>query len=148
MSLRRNSITSPHRNPHQALTRMNAFSRSGRIASASLAMSSTSTIAAVTIPKHGAVWLGLEAAGRENGGDEIATERFGGSATGRSAVAYPDAWACHSPVLKMAELLAGWLKRCVDCQRVRGSPAKDGARRQFITAKGRELMSSVDVSGQ
>jgi len=71
-------------------------------------------IGGVTIPKHSAVWIGLEAAGRENGGDEIATAGDGKVLRQRHWAFGSGIHRClgmHLARLEMAEFVTEWLSR-------------------------------------
>ncbi|HUH69240.1 MAG TPA: cytochrome P450 [Mycobacterium sp.] len=71
-------------------------------------------IGGVTIPKHSAVWLGLEASGRENGGDEIATASDGKILRQRHWAFGSGIHRClgmHLARMEMTEFLTEWLSR-------------------------------------
>ena len=71
-------------------------------------------IGGVTIPTHSAVWLALEAAGRENGGDEISTASDGEVLRQRHWAFGGGIHRClgmHLARLEMAAFLTEWLSR-------------------------------------
>jgi cytochrome P450 len=71
-------------------------------------------IGGVTIPAHSAVWLALEAAGRENGGDEISTASDGEIQRQRNWAFGGGMHRClgmHLARLEMAAFLTEWLSR-------------------------------------
>jgi len=71
-------------------------------------------IGGVTIPARSAVWLALEAAGRENGGDEIATASDGKILRQRHWAFGSGIHRClgmHLARLEMAEFVTEWLSR-------------------------------------
>ena len=75
------------------------------------------TIGGVTIPAHSSVWLALEAAGRENGGDEIATGGSGEIQRQRNWAFGGGMHRClgmHLARLEMAAFLTEWLSRIPD----------------------------------
>jgi cytochrome P450 len=72
------------------------------------------TIGGVTIPAHTAVWLALEAAGRENGGDEISTAGTGEIQRQRNWAFGGGMHRClgmHLARLEMDAFLTEWLNR-------------------------------------
>jgi cytochrome P450 len=72
------------------------------------------TISGVTIPAHSAVWLALEAAGRENGGDEISTAGTGEIQRQRNWAFGGGMHRClgmHLARLEMDAFLTEWLNR-------------------------------------
>ena len=72
------------------------------------------TIGGVTIPAQSAVWLALEAAGRENGGDEISTASDGKIRRQRHWAFGAGMHRClglYLARLEMAEFLTEWLSR-------------------------------------
>jgi cytochrome P450 len=71
-------------------------------------------VGGVTIPAHSNVWLALEAAGRENGGDEISTASNGEIRRQRHWAFGAGMHRClgmHLARLEMAEFLTQWLSR-------------------------------------
>ena len=71
-------------------------------------------IGGVTIPANTAVWLALEAAGRENGGDEIATDDNGEVRRQRHWAFGAGMHRClgmHLARLEIAEFVGEWLRR-------------------------------------
>ena len=71
-------------------------------------------IGGVTIPAHSAVWLALEAAGRENGGDEISTASNGEIRRQRHWAFGGGMHRClglHLARLEMAAFVTEWLSR-------------------------------------
>jgi cytochrome P450 len=82
------------------------------------------TIGGVTIPAQSSVWLALEAAGRENGGDEIST-------AGDGKIRRQRHWAFGSGMhrclglylarLEMAEFVTEWLRRIPQFELAAGS---------------------------
>jgi cytochrome P450 len=71
-------------------------------------------IGGVTIPAHNNVWLGLEAAGRENGGDEISTDDNGAVRRQRHWAFGAGMHRClgmHLARLEIAEFVTEWLGR-------------------------------------
>jgi cytochrome P450 len=72
------------------------------------------TIGGVTIPKHSSVWLALEAANRENGGDEISAAADGEIRRQRHWAFGAGIHRClgmHLARLEMAAFLTEWLTR-------------------------------------
>jgi cytochrome P450 len=72
------------------------------------------TIDGVTIPAHSAVWLGLEAAGRANGGEQIATTSNGEIRRQRHWAFGAGMHRClgmHLARLEMDAFLTEWLGR-------------------------------------
>jgi cytochrome P450 len=71
-------------------------------------------IGGVTIPAHNNVWLGLEAAGRENGGDEISTDDNGAVRRQRHWAFGAGMHRClgmHLARLEIADFVTEWLGR-------------------------------------
>jgi cytochrome P450 len=71
-------------------------------------------IGGVTIPARSVVWLALEAAGRENGGDEIATASDGKILRQRHRAFGSGIHRClgmHLARLEIAEFVTEWLSR-------------------------------------
>jgi cytochrome P450 len=71
-------------------------------------------IGGITIPAHSAVWLALEAAGRENGGDEISTASDGKIRRQRHWAFGAGMHRClglYLARLEMAEFVSEWLSR-------------------------------------
>ena len=74
-------------------------------------------IGGVTIPANTAVWLALEAAGRENGGDELSTNAAGEIQRQRNWAFGAGMHRClglHLARLEMAAFLTEWLRRIPD----------------------------------
>jgi cytochrome P450 len=74
-------------------------------------------IGGVTIPANTAVWLALEAAGRENGGDELSTNTAGEIQRQRNWAFGGGMHRClgmHLARLEMAAFLTEWLRRIPD----------------------------------
>ncbi len=75
------------------------------------------TIGDVTIPKHSSVWLALEAAGRQNGGDDIAIAGTGEIKRQRNWAFGGGMHRClgmHLARLEMTAFLTEWLSRIPD----------------------------------